>query len=221
MMRINLLPPEVLERRRYRSWYRYIFIIGTGAVFIVLLVALGLYLSVMQKTSQVQAREEDAQRYAASAEAFRIFEEREQELVAREAVAQQALQSRINMGKLAEEVSLVLPDEVWLDSMTINQDTGMQLAGNTPRSSSQSMDVAYKSLAKTLVRINDLANVYDVWLTSAANTTWQRWAPTDNGQTPLPLNVVGFQATGKVTAGPAVPSAPTTSVPAPPKESGE
>jgi Tfp pilus assembly protein PilN len=195
MLRINLLPREVLDRQRFEGWYRYIFIITIGLVLIVLLIAAGLYVAVQQESDDLQTAQDKAKQYAEQGRAFDIFEKKETELTARQQIAQLALADRFNIGKVAEEISLVLPDEVWLDSMNIDQANGLSFIGNTPRSNSQSMDVSYKSVAKTLVRVNELPDVNDVWLTSAANATWSTWDPSTNtSSTP----VVQFTTSAKL-----------------------
>ena len=114
-------------------------------------------------------------------------------------IAQTALAGRVNVGQVANDISLVLPDEVWVDLLTINQDTGIILSANTPRTAGESTDVAYKSVAKTLVRLNELPELYDVWLGTATNATWGQWAVDTSLQaTPLAVHVVAFQASGKV-----------------------
>jgi len=222
MLRINLLPREVLERRRYEGWYRWVAILAVGLILIFLGIYVLLMLEASSKAAQLQSVEESATQVKATAASLAIFENKEQELVKRQQVAVTALIGRVNMGELANEISLVLPDEVWLDALTINESTGIVMTANTPRSASESMDVAYKSVAKTLVRINELPDVIDVWLATAANGTWGKWAvsPTvTGGNAPLPVDVVTFQATGKVVApGPsaATPAAaPAASAPAP------
>jgi Tfp pilus assembly protein PilN len=196
MLRINLLPREVLDRQRFEGWYRYIFIITIGVVLLVLLVAAGLYVAVQQTSDELQTAKDKAQQYAEQGRAFDVFEKKETELAARQVIAQQALADRFNIGKVAEEVSLVLPDEVWLDSMNIDQVNGLTFIGNTPRSSSQSMNVSYKSVAKTLVRLNELPDVNDVWLTSASNQQWSAWDSSSNITTTTP--VVQFTTSAKL-----------------------
>lgn len=217
MVRVNLLPREVIERRRFEQWYRYVFIGAVGGILIVLFAYAGIYLITQQKSDDLQALQEQAKQYQSQADAFGVFEVKEQELMARAAISQTALAGRINMGMLAEEVSLVLPDEVWLNAITLSQETGVALTGNTPRSTSESMDVAYKSIAKLLVRLNELKSLYDVWLVSATNSTWTGWATPEGSTKPLPAKVVSFQATGKILI-PTVPAAAATgtAVPAPP-----
>lgn len=216
MVRVNLLPREIIDRRKYEQWYRYVFIGVIGAALIVLFAYAGLYLMVQQKNDELQSLQEQAVQLQAQADAFGVFEVKEQELISREQVAQSALTGRINMGRLAEEISLVLPDEIWLNSITLNQDTGVIIDGFAPRSTSESFDIAYKSIAKMLVRLNELPALTDVWLSNATNSSWSTWATSEGEATPLPVDVVGFQATSKVLK-PAAPAATATGtvVPAP------
>jgi len=217
MVRVNLLPREVIDRRRFEQWYRYVFIGLVGGLLIVLFAYAGLFLMTQQKVDDLQARQEEATTLKSQADAYAVFEVKEQELVARSVVAQTALTGRINMGMLAEEISLVLPDEIWLDSIALSQDTGAALGGSTPRSASESADVAYKSIAKLLVRVNELKSLYDVWLVSATNTTWNGWDVPEGAPKPLPADVVSFQATSKIV----IPTAPATATPAPAAMGGQ
>ncbi len=144
-------------------------------MLIVLLAAAGLYIAVQQKSDELQTAQDTAQKYAEQGKAFDVFEKKEQDLAARQAITQTALADRLNLGKIAEEISLVLPDEVWLDSMTLDEENGVSFHGNTPRPATQSMNVAYKSIAKTLVRLNELRDINDVWLSNATNGVWNAW----------------------------------------------
>jgi Tfp pilus assembly protein PilN len=198
MVRINLLPPEVLERRRYEKWYGYALIAFAILLVVILLVYGYFWFSGAQKNADLQLLQEQSQKLQAQADAFGVFEQKEQDLVKRQAVATNALAGRINLGRVAEEVSLVLPDETWLQTMGISQLDGLTLTAYTPYSSSHSMDVSYKSVAKTLVRLNELEDVSDVWLTNATNAEYNGFAPV-TGQTFVAAPVVGFSVKGKVT----------------------
>lgn len=199
MVGVNLLPREVLERRRFERWYRYIIFAFIVLLAVLLLVYAGMVMSLNTKTDQVQRKLEEAQRYEAKANELAVFEQKEQTLQSRLTVAETALMGRVNVGKVLNDISLVLPDEVWLDSVTVNQDGGVTMIGNTPRTTSDSADVAYKSIAKTLVRLNEVDGLSDVWLTGAANTTWNKWAVRTGATAPAPAPVVAFQLTGKIT----------------------
>jgi Tfp pilus assembly protein PilN len=214
MFRINLLPKEVLERRRYEGWYRWVFILAIGLTLIILGIYVLLMFEVSAKNTQLQTIAETATQRRNLAEQLSVFQNKEAELQARQDIASTSLAHRINTGQVAEDISLVLPDEVWLDLLTINENTGVVLTAETPRNSGESNDVAYKSVAKTLVRLNELPELYDVWLTTAVNGQWQQWAASANAEEPIPVNVVTFSATTKVakpgaTAAAASPTAGT------------
>jgi Tfp pilus assembly protein PilN len=197
MVRINLLPKEVLERRRYEKWYSYVFIVFAALLALIVIIYGYFWLSGSQKNADLQLLHEQSQKLQSQADAFAVFEQKEQDLVARQAVAANALAGRINMGRVSEEVSLVLPDEVWLQTMGISQVDGLSVGGYTPYSASHSMDVSYKSVAKTLVRLNELKDVSDVWLTTAVNMDYTAFILATN-QTALPAPVVSFTVRGKV-----------------------
>lgn len=199
MFRINLLPKEVLERRKYEDVFGWVFLGAVAAI----VVAFGFYgwfwFQANLKQGELTSIQEQSKQYDEEAQQLSIFENKEQELQKRQDVAQTALAGRVNIGQAANDISLVLPDEVWLDTLTIDQLTGMTLQANTPRTPGESTDVAFKSVAKTLVRLNEIPELLDVWLSTATNATWNNWAPTP-GELAVapPARVVTFQATGKV-----------------------
>jgi Tfp pilus assembly protein PilN len=195
MLRINLLPREVLDRHRFEGWYRYVFIVSTGVILVVLLVTAGLFLLVQQKTDELQTARDKVAQYTEQGKTFDVFERKEKELADRQKLAQSALSDRINAGKVAEELSMVLPDEVWLDTLSFDQGTGITFTANTPRSASKSVNVSYKSVAKTLVRVNELPEITDVWLTNAANSQWSGW---QGSSVASPTPVVQFATSAKV-----------------------
>jgi len=110
-----------------------------------------------------------------------------------------ALAGRVNMGRLAEDISLVLPEEVWLEQMAVGQETGLALDGYTPLTSSTSSNVGYKSVAKTLVRLDSLSDLQEVWLAAASSTEFGEWQVEPPSEVPTTsADVVRFQVSGKV-----------------------
>lgn len=216
MLRINLLPSELLEKRKYEKWYGWVLFVAAGVVFVVLAVWLLFLLEGGQKASELQLLNEQTRSYASQAKAFEIFEQKEKELASRQAVAQTALSDRVNMGRLANEISLVLPDEVWVDGISVSQQSGLTLSGNTPRTNGQGSDVAYKSVARLLVRLAELKDLGDVWLSQADNGQFSRFAKSSS----VPggaADVVRFQLVAKV-HGDAASTPPSSTVPAPPSD---
>lgn len=202
MVRINLLPAEILERRRWERYYPWVFLVG-GLLLVVLLATWGFQqLLIVQANAELQQTKQNVTNLQAQAEAFKVFELKEAELAARAEVAQSARMGAIDMGVLAEEISLVLPEEDWVNSLQMNELTGVIMQGFTPDTQNQSVREGYKSVARMLIRMNSLDRLFDVWLTSAASEPYQ--FDEADGEKP----VVRFEMTAKIsTATPAPPSA--------------
>lgn len=208
MVRINLIPPEIVEKRKYERYFRYVMV--AGAVILAVLLGAWAILSfqVRSLNEDLQSRKEVASQLNTQAAAFAIFEEKQSDLAARKAIADQALAGRINWAKVSNEVSLVLPSEVWAVGLTASQDQGMQLtlvaldATDTP-------DVGHKAVAKTMVRLNNLNDLYNVWLTASQKsklTLGSIGQPVINFQ--VTASVVKPAASASATASPSVPAPP-------------
>jgi Tfp pilus assembly protein PilN len=216
VFRINLLPKELLERRSYEQSYRWVGIIGVGVALIVLAIWVGMLLQLAGKQGELQSKQQESLSYEKEARDLEVFQESERKLKDRESVVQLALAGRVNMGQVANDLSLVLPDEVWLDELTINQDTGLTIAAVTPRNNGRSTEVAFKSVAKTLVRLAEVQSLYDVWLTTATNDVWKEFAPMSGSTDATSVPVVKFQASGKVVRPGASAGATATATPVAP-----
>lgn len=238
MIRINLLPKEILERRKYERFYPWVALFALVVFASVFLVWAVLGLQVGSRNRALQQDEQTAQKLSTQAAAFAVFEKKEEELKARETTVDLALKGRVRWGKLANEISLVLPSEVWLtqfdgiqatDSGPYSSEDGtyqgftssLTLTGQTPDTNENSMNEGYKSLAKSLVRLNDLPTLNNVWLSES--TVGQYPGTTVSGQIPVitqqfvmtagisepgALSVVG--SAGGSTGKPAVPAPPST-----------
>jgi hypothetical protein len=193
-----------------------VFIAGAVLLAIVLLTWLVLQFFVAQRSDQLQQTEEAVTSLEQQARALAIFEEQRQALEQRQQVATTALDGRIDMGKVLEEISLVLPEPLWLDELTLNQDTGMVASGYTPDSADAKLDESYKSIAAGLVRVNGLDDLYDVWLTTADSDLYADFQGDEAGGE---NKVVVFESSAKISR----PSTGTaeSAVPAPPSTAGQ
>jgi len=212
MVRINLLPAEIIERRKYERYYPYVFIAGAIMLAIVLVLWLGLQVLISQRTEQLQLAEEAVTNLSEQSRALAIFEEQRKALGERRQIVSTALAGRIDMGRIMEEISLVLPDSLWLESLTLNEDSGAEIQGYTPDSVDAKIDESYKSIAAGLVRLNSLDDLNDVWLTDAASEDYAEYQGSNEGGT---LPIVGYEITAKILK-PAATETSTTAVPAPP-----
>lgn len=166
MMRINLLPPEILERRRAEKGIGYV-VVGAIVVALVLAGTWGFaYMRVQGKKDDLAAVQQQVQVAQAEAAQLAIFEERAAELTNRQAMASTALKGRQNWGKLADELSLVLPTDMWLQSLALAENT-VTFNGTAIDIEDDTPDIGHQTIAKLLVRMADLDQLYNVWLTSS------------------------------------------------------
>ncbi len=116
MVRINLLPREITEKRQFESRIGWVVLIGLAAMAVVAVIFVGLLLVVGAQNAELQQQLEANAQVSQQAEAYAIFESKEAELEARKAVADNALVGRVEWARIANEISLVLPTDMWLDS---------------------------------------------------------------------------------------------------------
>lgn len=210
MVRINLLPIEVLERRKYERFYPYVFIAGAIVLAVIVVVWLGTQFVISSKTDALQDVEEVEANLNRQAEALAIFEQQQQALQQRQQIAFTALNGRVDIGKIMEEISLVLPDEVWVDTLFLSQDEGMEMAAMTRDEVKPDLNEGYKSVAATMVRLGSLQSLTDVWLTSAeASSDFSEFQGAEAEGSAL---VMPFACSAKVVV---------QTVPAPPTQAGQ
>jgi len=173
MMRINLLPPEILERRKAEKRIGWV-VVAAIAVALLLAGVWGVgFMSVQGKRDDLAAVQQQVQTTQAQANQLAIFEERAVELEARRGIVTLALGDKINWAKLLDELSLVLPSDVWVSRMALDQINGLQIQGYAVDAPTDTPDAGHKSIAKTLVRLADLEQLYNVWLTNSVKELYE------------------------------------------------
>ena len=171
MIRINLIPPEILQNRRDESRWKWVWL-GGGILALVVAMFWGfMFLQVMSSTQDVAAAQQDAANLQAQTSRFQIFQQKEADLNVRQAAVDAAKKNRIDWTRMLNELGLVLPTDVYLTTFTgtDNGDTGdsiVTMAGEGVDEPDDSPNNGYKSVAKMLVRLADLRQLDSVWLTS-------------------------------------------------------
>lgn len=201
MMRINLLPPEILEKRRAEKRIIYVALVALLVFLILGVVWVFAYSRVGGRQDTLDARLQEVQATQAKADMLAIFEEKEQDLLTRKAIADAALADRMNWAKLFDEMSLVMPTDMWVATMAWDEATGVTLDGYAVDSETDSPDVGHKAIAKMLVRLADLDDLYDVWLVNSVKTLY------------LDQPAIQFSATARVGTSTAAPSVDATAAP--------
>lgn len=212
MVRINLLPPEITEKRVFEERIKLVGLAAAALGTVLLVLYAFLALQVGSKNDLLQQNREVATQVRSQAQAYEVFQDKVDELQARQTVADLALAGRIDWGRIANEVSLVLPSDVWLTFMSGSEDEdqqGLKIVGRAVDSLTDVPDVGHKAVAKTLVRLADLELLTDVWLTESKKEFLD-----DNG---AEGPIIEFTISSGVVR-PATPTTQSASVPAPPDQ---
>lgn len=169
--RINLLPPEVLEKRRAERVTIYIVVV----VILVILVLAGVFSLNFWRISQaerdleaVKVRNEKINQAIAE---YKVYEKRKKELEEKEKIINEAMKGEIAWHKILNEVSMVIPSDVCLTSFAGDAETGITCKGYTLDYSFDAPDLGHKPVAKWMIRLGDIKTLTQIWLTLSQKTT--------------------------------------------------
>jgi hypothetical protein len=172
VIRINLLPPEIAQKRKDEQRWRWVAFGGIAAVIALGLVFSALQLQVAAKQYEVASVQQQADALQQKADKFKIFQEKRADLENRRRIAAGALAGRTDWSKVLSEVCLVLPSDIYLlrigatEPRVTPPTTGkVSLDGNALDYPNDVPDLGYKSVAKLLVRLAELDQIENVWLT--------------------------------------------------------
>ena len=172
MTRINLLPPEITQKRKDEGRWTWV-IAAIVAVFVVIAVVyLGVLIQVITKQADVAALQQQADAQSGQVQRFSIFQTKQEDMLRRQNVVKAALIGRVDWGEVLYETSLVMPADMFLTRfLGEGADTSATPSATFEGQSANIIDVGsnsgYDSVAKLLVRLTDLPDVNNVWLTNA------------------------------------------------------
>jgi len=175
VIRINLIPPEILQSRKDEQRWKWVWLAGGIAALAVALFWATTYLQLSSATSDVASIQQDVATMQAQTSRFAVFEQKEAELKVRQDAVDTASKGRIDWSQLLYELGLVLPRDVYLTTFTGVDNAGggtaadsvITLAGKAVYDPDEVPANGYKSIAKMLVRLTELSELDSVWLTSS------------------------------------------------------
>ncbi len=162
-IRINLLPQEILEKRKAEKILSFL-IIGIVGIFTVAIVAfLVVFGMVDGEANKLEDLKTDNFRYEQEIAKIADFEGSKIFVEERLQVVNAAIAGKYSWSKWLNNLSLLIPNEVWLDSLDIGAEGDVAFAG-TALADTDSRQLGQKSVAKWLVRLSQLDDLSDVWL---------------------------------------------------------
>ncbi len=164
--RLDLLPPELAERRRTRRQ-----LLLTGAAIALLVALLGFLwvqrrAEVDDRVARAEAEEAITESLRAELTTFAAIQALEADVDARRAMVRTALTDDVTWTKIIQEVATVMPDDTWLASLNA---TAPQ-AGTPGAIAVAGNGFDHTSSARWLIRLDPLPSVDRVWLQASTRT---------------------------------------------------
>jgi len=172
MTKINLLPGEILEK--HKSEIRLFQIIGVFLVLFIFLTGIYGFLTVQarkeeNKLSKLRAENEKLNK---SITEYKVYEQRKAKLQELEKVISTALSGEIAWHKILNEISMVIPSDVWLEEFTGDITEGIACRGYAIDYDFDTPDLGHKPVAEWIVRVGEIKLLTSIWLTFSQKTTF-------------------------------------------------
>jgi len=151
---INLLPPEIQKKRKAEKG---LIIMATAIVlFVGLLIGISFLFGL--KVSQEQAKLDTLKTKTAAIDKqiakYNIFKERKESVAKHEGAVKAALARQLFWHRFLNEVSMVIPDNVTIDKLSLTNDQ-VSMSGSA---------FNHQGVAELMVRMSDLDELKDIWI---------------------------------------------------------
>ena len=185
-MRINLLPPEILERQRTRRRTVATVIVGVivlaaiGAFYFLQVARLG---EVEEDITAQEARNAQLQGQISELQEIAALE---QEILQTRTLVNALLADRVLWSGVLGDISLVIPSQLWLEGMTGSVGAATTLEGGAPTGTATTeftggegivgqisftgQAFSHRIVALWLSRLEDVRGFVNPWLTSSTKT---------------------------------------------------
>ena len=163
-IKINLLPKEVLEKRKTEQRLA-LMLLGVIGLVAILIAVYGLnFIRVAQEQAKLDTIKAESDRVAAQIRKIADFEQSKLFVEEREKLVNTAIAKKYSWSRLLNNISLIIPNEVWLMEVAVEKDGKMTIKGKGVGGSLAS-GIGHKPVAKWLVHLAELEDLKDVWLT--------------------------------------------------------
>jgi len=180
VIRINLIPPEILQNRKDERRWKWMALAGGIIAAVLVMFWAFMALQVTASVAEVDSIVAEATALESQAAQFQVFKQTEADLGVRKSAVVAAKAGEVDWARMLYELGLVLPKDIYLTSFT-GSDAGaggkstISIAGQALDKIEDAPDNGYKSVAKMLVRLADLSQArFSVALEHECPCTGQR-----------------------------------------------
>ena len=218
-IKINLLPREVLEKRKAEQQLA-LMLLGLIVMVIAMASIYGFnFIRISQEQTDLELIKAENQKIQAQIAKVEDFEKNKILVEEREKLVNAAVAGKYSWSRFLNSVSLIVPNEVWLQSLTVEKGGKVSFAGRA-LGGSMSSGIGHRPVAKWLVHLAEMIDIGDVWLSSSkksANSgSAQGPASVSSSSTVDATQTIDFATTANIKS----LQVPVPSIPAPPASGG-
>lgn len=166
--KINLLPQEILDQRKYELWYPWIASVAIIVLLLIGLLYIGSIIGLKAQEKEVEAIQTEIGATQKSANSLAKYEKSKKNYDARAKIVKSALEKRLDPYLCALAVTYYLPGTVSIEQMTFDAASGMTIKGVVEDSSKNPNDKDWKGVAQTIDNLEKASIIKDVWLSQGA-----------------------------------------------------
>lgn len=162
--KINLLPQEILDQRKYELWYPWIASVAIIVLLLIGLLYIGSIIGLKAQEKELEAIQTEIGATQKSANSLAKYEKEKKNFDARAKIVKSALESRLDPYLCALAVTYYLPGTVSVEQMTFDASEGMTIMGVVEDSSTNPNDKDWKGVAKAVDNLEKPSIIKNVWL---------------------------------------------------------
>ncbi len=158
-MAINLLLRDIQEKRRRERQVGLMMLGATSLIFVMVVTYVGLYMVIQREEADLARLNKELSDINAEIVTYKPFEDRKAEFDNRSSLVQATIAGELEWDKTLNEISMVIPTNVWLTSLSLGYEEGFTVSGYT---------YDFPSVAQWLMMNDKMKLLEDVWLNNAA-----------------------------------------------------
>jgi Tfp pilus assembly protein PilN len=213
MTRIDLIPPEVVEKHQSRRIITVLVLVFAalfGILLVVYLITLGQAMMASSRVDIIKGENTKVQKYT---QKLQPYADRQKALDERQAIIEKMTADQVMWSSILNDISMVVPNDIWLRDVKmdlsdiIKAKEGGSAASKSaiPKPPITIVGYAFNhaAVARWLVHLNEINQFRGVWLDYATEQTLSSDSSSTAGTsqtagsaaTPQPVKVIEFQTT--------------------------
>lgn len=179
--KINLLPREVRDARKFELWYPWIW---TSVAILLLIVFIAFLLLTVNRISleqELQATQAEVATTRAQSETLKEYEDLRIFVDGRQVILEETLAERLDPYLIGVALTKELPSSVSIERIIMSEESGLEINASVEDSGKNPPTKDWHAVAKTIDALEESPLFKNLWLdTGAINDTYSNYEENDN-----------------------------------------